>query len=338
MQSKFNIDKERRIDRNLGWNEFKSFIAEQNADLDTDVILRKPNSKKDPVVSYGIIEFVQYKNYVKYHMFRRRNTMEYDIIIRGFAQSNNLFEMICLLSDDEKQRIRDNELIDLWDDYWIDHNSPGYTKLWNQAERKFPQTKNLLIKLWDKIGNKIMKRPLVFPKGKPNEGETEKETALREAKEETKDSFTDGGFYFMNPVSQHFIGSNGRKYICHYYIWKRTKTYKCTKLRLGCSIQRKSITGLKPICLSFDDSYSESEIKKPRLNSNGQDNHSGFRLRSETISHELENDIWITIPVFNNIKDQWEWKNSVDPYLELGIYKRYFDTIMEIHSHLDFST
>jgi len=299
MDKRFRVDKERLIDRNKGWKEFKEVLSEKYKDLDMDKILEKQKLKRDPIVSYGVIEFVMLENSVAYHIFRRRNTMEYDIVIRGFAKKNQLFEMLSLLSEDERLRILENEFDDIWDDFWIDHQSNGYYTLRCQAERRFPETKDLMKVIHDNGECNIKKRPFIFPKGKALGNESPSDAALREAREETKNSFESGELYFQSPIMQCYVGSDDNKYVTHYFIWKRKFKYDCATQILGVN-----------------------------------DRKGKERLRTETISHELETDHWIEIPIFDNKKEQWEWENSINSYEEFGIYKRHFTAILTIHNHI----
>lgn len=294
----FIEDKERIVNRDEGWEAFRSVLAKRYSSLDIDKILEKHFLKSDPVISYGIIEFVIFENKICYHMFRRRNTTEYDILIRGFAQKNQLFELLCLLSEDERYRILNYSWSEIWNDYYTDHTDGSYSHLKDQSRRRFSEIKELLQAISTKIPCKIKNRPLVFSKGKSIQTEEGLDAALREAIEETKDDFSTGRLYFQTPIVQSYIGSNGKKYIVQYYVWQRDTIYSCKTKQLG--------------------------------NLQGDD----VRIRNKTISHELESEEWIEIPIFKNKRDQWEYQHSIDPYIELGIYKRHFNTIMTIHNHV----
>lgn len=485
MERNYGGDRERCIHRGDGWDKFRTFIAGQNPDLDVDKILMRTKLNREPVISYGIIEFVrgtttyasnsqnpndsktlrcsdfnatESRPCILYHVFRRRNTTEYDILIRGFAQKNQLYDLITLLSRDERERILNNTWEDIWDDYWIDQAGSGYTALKSQSKRRFPEIKTLLQLINDDIPYKINERPFIFPKGRPNKNETGLEAALREAREETRDDFMDGYLYFRSPIVQHYIGSDDRQYTDYYYVWCRNNVYGCPVLSLNSppnsppkTISRKASTSSprsavsSPTNLSSPASLSSSEdidtsivssstsnlartsgsnsvvtpsyaatassavtpkskkrhskpvstpsrwdilLKKVNANvdiadinsfiaefdnndntaSNSNTSSTGYntanttqkdtfsprqkdthtssprgyspkknpkpRLRNTTISHELESDAWIEIPIFSSVKEQLEWQNTISSYAEFRMFKRHFSAILEIHSHL----
>jgi 8-oxo-dGTP pyrophosphatase MutT (NUDIX family) len=331
MENPYEEDKERVIERNEKTEkcleEFKAKLEQFNPNINVDLILQKPIINVDTVISYGIIEFVEVKgktgdDFIYYHAFRKRNTVEFDTIIRGFASKHQLFDMLCLLSQDERDRMLKCSFDTIWKDYWVDHDDRGYTKLYKKAKEKFPETLELLKIVNKYIPCKLNVRPLIFPKGRKGDKETSLQAALREAQEEIKVPFTPRGnkkqqeeesmnnereninkenIYFNDPIIRHYIGSDGKKYTDYYYVWKRKSLYKCP------------IQTLLP-----DGSY-----RKPIE-----------RLRTETIGHELESDIWIEIPIFPSKTKQWEWENSIDPYARYGMFHRHFKILLEIHSRL----
>jgi hypothetical protein len=107
--------------------------------------------------------------------------------------------------------------------------------------------------------------------------------------------------YFNDPIVRHYIGSDDKKYTDYYYVWRRNDLYRSPVQKLSISI-----------------GYG-----KPKQ-----------RLRTETIGHELESDIWIEIPIFPSKNSQWEWENSIDSYNSYGIFHRHFRILLEIHSRL----
>lgn len=379
----YQEDRERSVNKGPGWTKFRTFLSQQyeKSGLDLDAILKKVPLKRDPVISYGLIEFAFRKNNqgdpcILYHVYRRRNTTEYDTLIRGFAQKNQLYDLISLLSRDERDRILNNSWEELWDDYWIDHDGGSYAGLKSQSKRRFDEIKNLLKLLDDDLPCKIYKRPYIFPKGKPNKNEEGVNAALREAREETKGDFSekDGYLYFNSPIIQYYIGSDGKQYIDYYYIWCSYNVYsspcqrlyniipnaKADPVTLGDSkgnfantdssnnskgnfTNQSAINGLRRVDSGedVDDANLKPLIKFIREQeslaadptSNNTNMQHRDRLRNRTISHELESDAWIEIPLFNSVRDKLEWASSVDPYQEFGLFKRHFNAILEIHNH-----
>jgi len=388
------------------WQKFKQYLAEKNPGLDIDKVLEKNSMKKEPIISYGVIEIVirppskilrqspiqnqisdiptitsdekekksekeknspspppivNYLSALKtspkpiistvtdrndnmlmagahrimgpgvtdnsngsilYHVFRRRNTLEFDTAIRSFASKNQLYEMICLLSKDERDRIMNNTFDDIWDDYFIDHKEGNHVKLRSQSYKRFQELKDLVTIASQPEYSEclpITVRPYIFAKGRSNKGENPLDAALREAAEETKVSYDKKDLYFQSPITSHLLGSDGNRYIEQYYVIKRDYVYSSPTQYLG-SVTRYSS--------SFTDiNYTIDYKSMPRETY-------VERLRPITISHELESDAWISIPIFKSRKDHLEWKNNVQPYKEYGMFKRNFDAILQVHSHM----
>jgi hypothetical protein len=301
MDEDYGEDAERALRKvNNTWSTFNKYIGETNSDLNLEEILKHKNLNKKPVISYGIIEFVLVEDMkgnrtACYHLFRRRNTVEYEILMRGFSQQSQMYHMLTLLSDDERSRILNNEWIDLWNDIWLDPYSPGVLSLKSKSQLRFPLVKELLIRMNKDMPNRIPQRPFIFPKGRAETGESGWDAAIREAREETGGRYLDGKVYFNSPLVSKYIGSDGNPYHDYYYVWQSTGLSSSPIVRLG-------------------------DEKAPRI-------------RNSTISSELESDLWLEIPVFHSNSQRLEWINSIDPYEEFGIFKRHFDAMMKIHSH-----
>lgn len=321
-----NYDEETSVvSENCLWERFKKYLASENPRLDVNKILERTVMKKEPIISYGVIEFVvceapsdkPAEGKILYHMFRRRNTLEFDTTIRGFAPKNQLYQMIYLLSKDERERILTAEWEDIWDDYFLDHDQEGpYTKLKTQAMRRFSELRDLvsITKQSEDIDGTILpiqSRPYIFAKGRAHKGESGLDAALRESAEETKVPYSRDDLYFQSPIIQHYTGSDGNRYIDHYYVIKRDRTY---------SSPVQYLSPVKRYISNYTNNTGSLSIVE--------------RLRPMTISHELESDIWIPIPIFNSKKDNWEWQNNVQPYKEYGIFKRHFNALLQLHSHL----
>jgi hypothetical protein len=335
MERCYGSDRERSIHKadpnvKLAWDKFKQYLVVKNPDLNIDVVLRKLPLKKDPVVSYGIIEFVIQPKSVLYHVYRRRNTLEYDILIKGFATKSQLFDMVCLLSRDERDRILNNEWQAIWDDYWVDHNEGGYHRLGSQSERRFEEIKEVTKLIDQYVECKIPTRSYIFPKGKPNKNETGLEAALREAKEETKNTFNHGEMYFESPLVQNYVGSDDRSYTDYYYVWQQPTIYNSPVQKLS-TIKYFRTDGVYEEPLSFDQPFS-------RGNKSNEDTkvirEETPRLRDRTISHELESDAWLEIPIFDTTREKLEWQQGIEPYRDFGVFSRHFAAILDVHGSI----
>lgn len=351
MERNFGSDRERSVKKGEAWEKFKRFLQERQKSVNIDQILSKGPLKKEPVISYGIIEIVIKPESVFYHMYRRRNTLEYDILIKGFASKNQLFDLICLLSRDERDRILNNSWEAIWDDYWVDHECGGYTNLKAQSQRRFDEIKQIVELIDNDVPCKIETRPYIFPKGKPDKNESGLEAALRESKEETKNSFESGYLLFNSPLMQNYIGSDGRNYTDYYYVWRQDTLHsspvqKLASIRYYRPDSNDHVLGTKSSdCLDLLELTTSHNTILPNkfnvisgLKIDGEEyveskliREEKSRLRSATISHELETDVWLEIPIFSTISEQIEWEHSIDPYRELGIFKRHFAAILDIH-------
>lgn len=356
MERCYGSDRERSVHKGdpnvkLAWDKFKQYLVEKNPDLNIDVVLRKVPLKKDPVVSYGIIEFVIQPRSVMYHVYRRRNTLEYDILIKGFATKSQLFDMVCLLSRDERDRILNNNWQTIWDDYWIDHTEGGYHRLSSQSERRFEEIKDVTRLVDQYVPCKIPTRSYIFPKGKPNKNETGLEAALREATEETKNTFTHsilsgsngrnqdthretklncGELYFESPLVQNYVGSDDRSYTDYYYVWQQPNIYNSPVQKLS-TIKYFRTDGVFEEPLSFDKPFGGGNRSKEETTVIREETQ---RLRDRTISHELESDAWLEIPIFDTVRERLEWQQGVDPYKDFGVFSRHFAAILDVHNSI----
>lgn len=363
METHHSVDKERNVKKGLAWEKFKLILKNQYPDLNLDNILDRRPLKRDPSVSHGLIEFSVKKNTkgrmcAYYHVYKRRSTIEYGRIIQGYSNKNQLFSQLCLLSLDERERILNNTWEDLWDDYWVDHKNSQYKSLKDQSKRKFDEIKTILREISDLTPCKIAERPYIFPKGKSEHGETGFETALREAREETKSSFDKGHLYFNSPITQHYLGSDGQRYTENYYVWFQKDVYYCPKMELLTEDEKLSGYPIYLMPYLHSDPTNDREeldvMMKEIILMVGKDNYTNVegstsvqnqqrqneekmtkvRLRKTTISHELEEDLWIEIPLYSTVKDTLEWSASIDPFKDYGIFKRHFLALMEIHRRL----
>ena len=334
MNQNYEMDSERSVLKGSGWVKFRELLKTKHVGMDVDKILEKVSVKTSPIISFGLIEFYMEKDNIYYHIFKRRNTIEYDILIRGYGQQNQLYDLLCLLSEDERTRILNNDWDSLWDDFWVNHNDGSYLTLKSQSQRRFNTIKTILKEINGHVKYKIRERPYIFPKGKPDKNETGLETALREAKEETKVDFdlnnsSTGVLYCKTPIIQYFTGSDDKKYIDYYYVWRRNHLYACPVKHLK-SDDQEYHNSPKIVSSDFNSIRKISlEDGKPLTSPKTKE-----RLRTSTISHELESDAWIKIPIFESMRTRIEWENSIDPYDEFGIFSRHFKAILQIHDNL----
>lgn len=331
MDRDYGTDKERLVKKGIAWDRFKAYLAEKNKDLNIEALLKKPSLKKDPVVSYGIIEFVLTPTSAFYHVYQRRHTLEYDILVKGFAARYQLYDMVALISQDERDRIINNDWRTVWDDLWIDHTERGYLNLQSQSERRFEELKDVVRIVNEHLPCSVETRSHIFPKGKPNKNETGLEAALREAREETKNPFNTGELYFESPIVQNYIGSDDRKYTDYYYVWRQQAIYNSPVQKLP-TVNYYRTDGVNEEILTPDT------ITRPLtpewLEQTQLIRKETQRLRPTTISYDFESDAWLELPIFDTVREKLEWQQSIDPYADLGIFSRHFTAILTIHNSL----
>lgn len=311
MEFRYGQDEERYVKKDENWNKFKeSMINKGYMTFSRDAVTKHKNINnevKSPVASYGLIEFVEHENSIYYHVFRKRHTLEFDILAKGDIPKYKLYDILALLSDDEIHRLKTCTIEEIWDDYWVDDSHPEISV---KFRNKISEAMSILNNPSDDvkgfiIPRKINQRPFIFPKGRPDKNETGLETAIREAQEETKHfydicNFETGRLKYNTPLVQYYIGSDGNPYVDYYYIWQSKEIYE-SKLQ-----------------------YAKHKTPKTEIE----------MYRHATISHELEYGSWIEIPKFKTTKDFLEWKESINSYAVYAIFNRHFSAIMEIHSTL----
>lgn len=190
-----------------------------------------------PITSYGIILFyVDSKDKIWFLLAQRRDTIEYTDFLRGKYTYANMETYFSLMTNEERDRIKNYSFNDLWDDLWINHNNRFYIDGKQKALSKFNTNKQLITKLLKNTRSTTTEPSWGFPKGKKHLKETEIECAFREFFEETKLYITYENLLNMSPIKEVFKGTNKKMYSTIYYIaqvnTKLSITKKCVnKLR-----------------------------------------------------------------------------------------------------------
>lgn len=252
----------------------------------------EPNFGREmkPSASYGIIVFVRKKDKILYQMFRQRNTYEYGALIRGYTTEDNIPRFIELLPHTERKRLKENSFDDLWDDYWTDHSVGQYTNLKTNAAAFIALAKEALEK--DTSESTSLQSPLTFSKGKLESDEDPLGGALREYQEETGCNLSAGTPFFVDPIVERHMGSDGRSYEAYFYVVESREVFEATA---------KAIDG---------------------------------KLRPTSLGFELEEAIWIGIPVFGSRTEFVEQMSFLEQTNTNGIYQRHFRTIFTLHERL----
>ena len=138
--------------------------------------------------SYGIIlYYVDDNNKKKFLIYQRRDSHAFITILRNSHKysESELLKISDDLTLDEKERLKNHNFEQLWDDLILNKKSKIYTTERRRASSNFYKLKN------NGVLQKIIDNPHTgellwgFPKGRQNKNETNKQTAIREFKEET---------------------------------------------------------------------------------------------------------------------------------------------------------
>ena len=178
------------------------------------------------------IDLNNYDNFIQYLMIRRKHSLNYIEFIRGKYDLNNieyLENIINLMSNDEKNKLLNNDFKFLWNELWND--SKKNSNEYKESEYKFNLLKKgTLIKKND-INIKTSLNELTinniinyddpewgFPKGRRNLKEKNIECARREFEEETNFNSNDYIILNMSPLEEMYLSTNSSKYKHIYYI------------------------------------------------------------------------------------------------------------------------
>jgi len=180
------------------------------------------------VTSYGVILFninpVDKKT--RYCVVKRRDTIEYISIVRGFCSVDNLQCYIQYLTFDEKQRLLNLTFDELWDELWVNKICWSYINTKENSERWFNSIRNYLIELIKKLPVDHIEnqsRLWGFPKGRKNKKEmiwdkSDIPCAIREFIEETKINININNILCENPLYEIVQGTDCVEYRNIYYI------------------------------------------------------------------------------------------------------------------------
>lgn len=205
---------------------------------------RGGNSTTTPITSYGIIAYTRCQdNQIRFLLYQRRDTFEYTDFMRGLWSEANLSSLFSLMSQGERDRIRNYVFRELWDDIWVDHNNRVYKEGYTRAKRRFDTVKHTIPSLLETTTSEVKTPSWGFPKGKKNfGGESSILCALREFEEETRISKDTINHVCDTPFTEFFTGSNGKKYCTIYYLSEIKQIIKPTIINLENRIRPTTIS------------------------------------------------------------------------------------------------
>lgn len=175
-----------------------------------------------PIISYGIILFTDSIGMtdVKYLLYRRRDTFEYIDFLRGcWCSEEHLPYLFSMMTPEERNRLRNHTLRELWDDLWVHHNCKIYVDGYPRAKRKYDSIAHRIKDLLDSTTSVIEHPPMGWPKGKKNNiRETPIDCAIREFTEETRIPLYRDAIWSDKPYIEKFRGGDGKLYQTYYYL------------------------------------------------------------------------------------------------------------------------
>jgi 8-oxo-dGTP pyrophosphatase MutT (NUDIX family) len=192
--------------------------------------------------SYGVIVFyIDDKQQIWYLLCQRRDTIEYADFLRG-RYTNSLLEIyFTLMTTEERDRLKNYDFDELWNDLWINHENQFFREVKSRAKLKY-QTNLDLMKKYLETTTSFKKEPSWgIPKGKKNFKETEIQCAFREFIEETKLQIEYNNLLNLAPSTEIFKGSNGKIYRTVYYIARVDEKLPINKIKTN-GIRKETVS------------------------------------------------------------------------------------------------
>jgi len=192
-----------------------------------------------PIISVGVIAVNLYKGQYKYLLICRKDSLGYIDFIRGKYPLYNPYyikRLVDEMTNKEKQDILTKNFSDLWQDLWGNCIGLQYRGEESPAKEKFIQIKRgiqnndseyNLEKIINDSKTSWETPEWGFPKGRREQYENDKSTALREFQEETGYSKSLlNGIKNVMPFEEVFTGSNFKSYKHIYYLMNLDKISK----------------------------------------------------------------------------------------------------------------
>lgn len=217
-------------------------------------ITRDSSPKLYAIESYGLIPFTFSKTerIPLFLLQQRRDSYEYMEFMRGMWDTESkAFELLSCFSKEERERIRNYILTELWDDLWVLHDSDIYKEGFARAKKKYDLIKDKLGVALDSLSTLTdIEPPWGFPKGKKNRitgsslvrEESDIDCALREFREETRLSTDTLRLWNTKPFSELFRGNNNKLYSTHYYLAEFPETLPIKRIQTPGCIRQTAIS------------------------------------------------------------------------------------------------
>lgn len=120
---------------------------------------------------------------------QRRDTFEYvDFLFGSWSPfERTIDEIFTLMTEEERDRIKDYTFEELWDDIWIDRTAKQYTENKAKAKSRYESIQYQIPVILSRTKSIVKELPWGFPKGRKKDlQETDLMCAVRETEEETR--------------------------------------------------------------------------------------------------------------------------------------------------------
>ena len=204
-----------------------------------------------PTISCGIIAIQPFSNHsnsafkiheleslssnddIRFLLIRRKDTIAYVDFIRGKYNYRSqedikyLKETLSAMTPHERKKISDYDFDYLWNSLWSGHNISFHGIEFDRAKRSFRHLRDgfyvdhVLYNIHSLLNSTESTRLTPawgFPKGRRNMGESDKDCAIREFKEETGYNLDNFVLVDSPPIIESYVGSNGKKYEHRYFL------------------------------------------------------------------------------------------------------------------------
>ncbi len=174
--------------------------------------------KKRTIVSYSIILHTLIDGEIHYLLAHVRDSIPFREFVKGNIPDYDIPKYISSMSLSEKYRLISEPFMDLLNDILLNRN----TRIYKNAKTKSDDFYNNATKYYelltdDNVGFKEL--PFIFPKGRKQEPESEKDCALREFEEETHIPKHKIVIYNeFEPLEELYTGLDGKFYKTVYYL------------------------------------------------------------------------------------------------------------------------
>jgi 8-oxo-dGTP pyrophosphatase MutT (NUDIX family) len=204
--------------------------------------------------SYGVIAFhvdvnePDVEKRYKFCLYKRRDTYEYLDFLRGAYRKNDLKSFFSLMTEEERDRIKNYIFKDLYYDAWFSKTSYYYKhpEAFHNAQQQFINNQFIICDILNSTKSEVKDQEWGFPKGKRDRFRTGKEAAeeaaVREFFEETAVDLEMERLEDAPSFLEEFCGSDGKEYSTEYFLFQSKEMKVPEPIEIESPIREKSIT------------------------------------------------------------------------------------------------